>query len=70
MLFRSVERNLLGGVVVKKGAEAVAVKDNVISANGGPGLVLEKGVADGRYGENRVSGNSGKDEVTGLDFSE
>lgn len=64
----SMKGNILGGMVVKSGASGVAVKDNVISSNDGPGLVLEKGIAEGGYAGNRISGNSGKQLMAGVDF--
>ncbi|QTN30951.1 right-handed parallel beta-helix repeat-containing protein [Akkermansiaceae bacterium] len=61
--------NILGGMVVKAGGAKVTVKDNAISSNGGPGLVLEKGVPEDGYAANRISGNGGKQLISGIDFS-
>jgi parallel beta-helix repeat protein len=65
----TMEKNILGGMVVKAGAASVAVKKNAIGSNEGPGLVLEKGVPEGSYADNRISGNGGKQLISGIDFS-
>ncbi|MBC7979250.1 MAG: right-handed parallel beta-helix repeat-containing protein [Armatimonadetes bacterium] len=62
-------KNFLGGMVVKAKAGNVTVKDNEIRANGGPGLVLDKGISETAYLENRISGNAGEQVMTGLDLS-
>lgn len=65
----TMERNILGGMVVKSGGAKVSVKDNAISSNDGPGLVLEKGVSETSYAGNRINGNGGKQLISGIDFS-
>lgn len=63
-------KNLLGGMVIKADAGKVAVKDNVIADNEGPGLALAKGLFADAYATNRVSGNKGQQIVTDVDLSE
>lgn len=65
----TLEKNILGGMVVRSGAAMVAVKANRIANNEGPGLVLEQGVAEEPYEGNRISGNSGKEFISGVDLS-
>ena len=66
----ALEKNMLGGMVVRSGAAKVIVKSNRITANGGAGLVLEKGVAKEPYIGNTISGNTGKQYVSGVDLSQ
>ncbi len=66
----TLEKNILGGLVVRSGAARVSVKDNRIAGNLGPGLVLEKGVAEEPYIGNRISGNTGKEFLSGVDLSQ
>ncbi len=66
----TLEKNILGGLVVRTGADKVTVKGNLISSNLGPGLVLEKGVAEEPYIGNRITGNTGKQFISGADLSQ
>jgi len=65
----TLEKNILGGLVVRSGAGKVTVKENRIANNEGPGLVLEQGVAEEPYVGNSISGNGGKEFVSGVDLS-
>lgn len=56
-----VQRNLLGGMVIHSSASSVAVIDNAIEANGGPGLVLGVGLPPILYQENHVTKNAVQD---------
>lgn len=66
----ALEKNLLGGMVVRSDAAKVIVKGNRITANGGAGLVLEKGVTGEPYTGNTITGNTGKQFVSGVDLSQ
>lgn len=65
----TMEKNFLGGLVIKSGAGSVTVSGNEVRANHGSGLVLEKGLSKKNYGGNRVSGNDGKDFALEVDLS-
>ena len=65
----TLEKNILGGLVVRSGAGKLIVKENRIANNEGPGLVLEQGVAEEPYVGNSISGNGGKEFVSGVDLS-
>ncbi|MBG7607709.1 MAG: right-handed parallel beta-helix repeat-containing protein [Verrucomicrobia bacterium] len=65
----TLERNVLGGLVVRSGASKVVVKENRIADNQGAGLILEVGVAEEPYVGNTISGNAGKEFVSGVDLS-
>lgn len=65
-----LEKNILGGLVVRTGASKVIVKENRMVNNGGAGLVLEKGVAVEPYVGNKISGNVGKEFISGVDLSQ
>jgi parallel beta-helix repeat protein len=66
----SMETNILGGLVVRSGGAKVLVSGNAISGNRGPGLVLENGISGEGFASNRISGNEGKQMITGIDFPE
>ena len=51
--------NLLGGIVLRAAARNLEVTANETTANEGPGLVLERGLAEGRYATNIGSKNAG-----------
>lgn len=65
----TLEKNILGGLVVRTGATEVIVKDNRIANNEGPGLVLEQGVPEEPYVGNKMTGNGGKEFISGVDLS-
>ena len=65
----TLEKNLLGGMVVKAEVEGVQVTDNDITRNYGPGLVLEKGVKPEPLVGNRITGNSGDQLMSEVDLS-
>lgn len=48
----------------------MVVKKNRIANNRGPGLVLEEGVAEEPYVGNTISGNAGKEFISGVDLSQ
>ena len=66
----TLEKNILGGLVVRTKAAKVVVKKNRIANNLGPGLVLEEGVAVEPYVGNVISGNVGKEFISGVDLSQ
>jgi tetratricopeptide (TPR) repeat protein len=62
--------NLLGGIAVRFAATKVTVENNVLEKNQGPGLALERGLAEDAYATNRSTANAGgKNTVTNADFS-
>jgi parallel beta-helix repeat protein len=62
--------NLLGGIAVRFAAAKVIVENNTLEKNLGPGLALERGLADDSYATNRSTANAGgKNTVTNADFS-
>ena len=62
-------KNFLGGMVIKPDASKVAVKDNVLSDNEGPGLALGKGLSGDTYTANQVTGNKGGEILKDVDLS-
>ncbi len=65
----TMEKNILGGMVIKPGGSKVTAKGNGITANGGPGLVLGKGISAEPYKDNRISGNTGDQIMVDVDLS-
>jgi parallel beta-helix repeat protein len=63
----SASGNLLGGFVIGA-ASRIAVSGNQIRRNQGPGLTLEKGLDASAFADNTLSGNSGKQLLTGFVF--
>ena len=61
--------NFLGGMVVKQEAGKTAVRGNIMSDNGGPGLAIGKGLSGETYTANRATGNKGQGIVTDVDLS-
>lgn len=66
----TMRKNILGGMVVKAASKDVLVKENIISTNEGPGLVLEKGIDESAFASNRMSGNTGDEMMTDVELSE
>lgn len=62
-------KNFLGGMVIKPDASKVAVKDNVLTDNEGPGLALGKGLSGDTYTANQVTGNKGGEILKDVDLS-
>ncbi len=62
-------KNFLGGLVIKPDAGKVAVKENMLIANEGPGLALGKGLSSEPYAANRVTGNKGQEILKDVDLS-
>ena len=65
----TMEKNFLGGMVVKPEAGKATVSSNTITDNGGPGLALGKGLSSEPYAANRVSGNKGQEILKDVDLS-
>jgi parallel beta-helix repeat protein len=61
--------NLLGGLVIRKGAANLPVTANQATLNQGPGLVLEKGLTPASYTNNSSSKNSGQQILTAADLT-
>ena len=61
--------NLLGGLVIRAAASAVAVTGNQSTLNQGPGLVLEKGLAAANYSANTVTKNASREILAEADLS-
>ncbi|MCF7731398.1 MAG: right-handed parallel beta-helix repeat-containing protein [Akkermansiaceae bacterium] len=59
--------NLLGGMVIRS-ASRIPVTDNQLTRNQGPGLTLEQGLDPAAYTGNTLSGNSGKQVLTGFKY--
>jgi len=62
-------KNFLGGMVIKPDASKVAVKENVLTDNEGPGLALGKGLSGDTYTANQVTGNKGGEILKDVDLS-
>ena len=62
-------KNFLGGMVIKPDAGKVAVKDNVLTDNEGPGLALGKGLSGEPYTANQVTGNKGGEILKDVDLA-
>ena len=62
-------KNFLGGMVIKPDASKVAVKENVLTDNEGPGLALGKGLSGDPYTANQVTGNKGGEILKDVDLS-
>jgi parallel beta-helix repeat protein len=65
----TIEKNILGGIVVKSGSDKVKVSKNTIRSNEGPGLVLEKGLLLEPFVGNTITGNTGKELISDADLS-
>lgn len=61
--------NLLGGMVVRRGAAGLGTTGNEAVSNKGPGIVLEAGIDRAPYADNKVSGNKGGDIVAGVNLN-
>ena len=62
--------NLLGGIVIRKGAAALPVTHNDATLNQGPGLVLEKGLSQAPYTTNTSTKNTAQQILTNADLSQ
>ncbi len=65
----TARENLLGGLVIRQAASALAVSDNAATRNLGPGLVLEKGLSADAYLNNRCTENAEPQILKDADLS-
>ncbi len=61
--------NLLGGLVIRAAASALAVTGNHATLNQGPGLVLEKSLSAADYSANTVMKNASREILADADLS-